>query len=245
MEQALFIITGASRGIGEALARRLLEEGHAVLGVSRREPDPLPSGSYHHLRLDLTETARVGEIVSRARELYDAGRFDFLCLVNNASATEPVGPVEHCAGEAIDAHMRIGLLAPMLLTSLFVERFGGEPIRKKLAFISSGVAFRPLPDESIYCTAKAGLHMFAQCVGVEQKDRPGGFEVVSIGPGMVDTDMQLTVRSKSSEEFAMADFFKQAHADGQLQDPAAVAGKIVALLERRTEQGQYVGVNDA
>jgi len=242
---ALFVITGTSRGIGAALARRIVQDGHTVLGVSRAQPEPLPPGHYHHLPFDLTRTDRVAEIIGRAEELFDAGRFDFLCLVHNASATEPVGPVEHCAPEAIDAHMRIGLLAPMLLTSLFVKRFGGEPLRKKLAFISSGVAFRPLPDESVYCTAKAGLHMFAQCVGLEQKDRTGGFEVVSIGPGMVDTDMQLTVRSKSSEEFAMADFFKQAHAQGQLQDPAVVAGKILALLERRTEQGQYVSVLDA
>jgi benzil reductase ((S)-benzoin forming) len=245
MERAFFVITGTSRGIGEALARRVAQEGHTVLGVSRAAPDPLPPGDYHHLPFDLTRTDRVGDIIGKAGGLFDAGRHDFLCLVHNASATEPVGPVEHCGGEAIDAHMRIGLLAPMLLTSLFVKRFAGEPVRKKLAFISSGVAFRPLPDESIYCTAKAGLHMFAQCVGLEQKDRPGGFEVVSIGPGMVDTDMQRTVRSKSSEEFAMADFFKQAHADGQLQDPAVVAGKILTLLERRTEQGQYVSVNDA
>lgn len=243
--QALFLVTGASRGIGKALAFRLLEAGHTVLGVSRATPDPVPPGDYRHLRFDLARTDRIGEVIDRAEELFEAGRFDFLCLVHNASATEPVGPVEHCSAEAIDAHMRIGLLAPMLLTSLFVKRFGGKPIRKKLAFISSGVAFRPLPDESVYCTAKAGLHMFAQCVGVEQEGREGGFEVVSIGPGMVDTDMQRTVRSKSSEEFAMADFFKQAHAEGKLQDPAAVASKILALLERRTAQGQYVSVNEA
>jgi hypothetical protein len=42
----------------------------------------------------------------------------------------------------------------------------------------------------------------------------------------------------------MADFFKQAHAEGKLQDPDAVAGKILAILERRTEQGQYVSVTD-
>jgi len=245
MERGFFLVTGTSRGIGEALARRLLDEGHTVLGVSRRAPDPLPAGDYRHLSMDLTQVECVGEIVSRAGELYGTEGFDFLCLVNNASATEPVGPIEKCAGTSIDDHLRIGLLAPMLLTSLFIQRFADAPVRKKIAFISSGVAFKPLPDESVYCTAKAGLHMFAQCVGLEQQDRPGGFEVVSIGPGMVDTDMQRTVRSKASDEFAMADFFKQAHAKGQLQDPANVAAKILALLERRTGQGQYVSVQDA
>ena len=244
MKRALFLVTGTSRGIGDALARRLLRDGHTVLGVSRREPDPPPSGSYHHVSFDLTRTSRVGEIVDRLETLYQAGDFDLVCLVNNASATEPVGPIERCPAAEIEAHLQIGLLAPMLLTSRFMERFSGEAVRKKVAFISSGVAFRALPDESVYCTAKAGLHMFAQCLGLEQQDRDGGFEIVSIGPGMVDTDMQQTVRSKSSEEFAMADFFKQAHAEGKLQDPAAVAGKILAILERRTEQGQYVSVTD-
>ena len=245
MKRGFFLITGASRGIGKALARRLLDDGHTVLGVSRAAPDPAPSGDCHHLGFDLTRTDRVGDIVGQAGEIFDAGRFDFLCLVNNASATEPVGPIEKCPGAGIDDHLRIGLLAPMRLTSLFIQRFADAPIRKKVAFISSGVAFKPLPDESVYCTAKAGLHMFAQCVGLEQQDRPNGFEVVSIGPGMVDTDMQRTVRSKASDEFAMADFFKQAHAGGQLQDPADVAAKILALLERKTGQGQYVSVMEA
>lgn len=242
--RTLFLITGASRGIGAALARALLEAGHTVLGISRAEPAWTPSGDYHHLCFDLAQTDGVGRVVSRGRELFEAGRFGFICLVNNASATEPVGPVETCDGAAIESHLRIGLLAPVQLTSLFIREFGGELVRKKVAFISSGVAFAPLPDESIYCTAKAGLHMFAQCVGLEQKDRADGFEIVSIGPGMVDTDMQRAVRSKTSEEFAMADFFRQAHADGKLQDPAGVADKIQRILEGEFPQGQYVSVQD-
>jgi benzil reductase ((S)-benzoin forming) len=244
MKRALFVVTGTSRGIGDALARRLLQEGHAVLGVARKEPEPPPQGDYHHLPFDLTRTSRIGEIMDEVEKVYRAGDFDYVCLVNNASATEPVGPIEKCRAVDIEAHMQIGLLAPMLLTSRFMKQFSGEVVRKKVAFISSGVAFRPLPDNSVYCTAKAGLHMFAQCLGLEQQDREGGFEIVSIGPGMVDTDMQLTVRSKPSDEFAMADFFKQAHAEGKLQDPATVAGKILTILERRTEQGQYVSVTD-
>lgn len=73
--------------------------------------------------------------------------------------------------------------------------------------------------------------MFAPCVGLEQKDKEYGFEVISIGSGMVDTSMQLAVRSKTSDEFAMADFFKQASEDGKLQEPSKVAEKIYAMLK--------------
>ena len=54
--QAMFVITGTSRGIGAALARRIVLDGHTVLGVSRAKPDPLPPGDYHHLGHDLTRT---------------------------------------------------------------------------------------------------------------------------------------------------------------------------------------------
>jgi benzil reductase ((S)-benzoin forming) len=244
MQHALFVITGTSRGIGDALARNLLQQGHSVVGVSRSGHDLTGSANFHHLPFDLTRTSRVGEIMDKVEAIFTAGRFNFVCLVNNASAVDPVGPIEKGPAEQIEAHLAIGLVSPMLLTSRFIQRFTGEAIRKKVAFISSGAAHTPLPDESVYCTAKAGLHMFARCVGLEQKDRSDGFEVVSIGPGMVDTAMQLAVRSKSSDEFAMADFFRQAFAEGRLQDPDAVAGKILSILEGRFEQGQYVSVTD-
>ena len=125
-----------------------------------------------------------------------------------------------------------------------IKRFIDEKIRKKVVFISSGAAFTPLADESIYCSSKAGINMLAQCIGLEQKDKDDGFEVVSVGPGMVDTSMQQAIRSKTSQEFAMADFFKQAFEDGKLQEPGEVAEKIYTILEHTYEQGKYVSVND-
>jgi len=244
MERAFFLITGTSRGIGNALARRVLQEGHSVLGVSRTDPGNLPSAGYRHLPFDLTRSSGIDRIMDEVDREFAGGRFDFACLVNNASAVDPVGPIENSDPAQIEAHLRIGLLSPMLLTSRFMRRFAGEAIRRKVAFISSGAAFTPLPDESVYCTAKAGLAMFAQCVGLEQGDRADGFEIVSIGPGMVDTSMQLAVRSKTREEFAMADFFRQAYEEGRLRDPAQVADAIFAILTGRSAQGQYVSVEE-
>ncbi len=96
----------------------------------------------------------------------------------------------------------------MILTSLFVQKFSDEKILKKIVFISSGAAFTAMPDESIYCSSKAAINMFAQCIGLEQNNREYGFDVIAIGPGMVDTSMQQALRSKKRDEFAMADFFK-------------------------------------
>jgi benzil reductase ((S)-benzoin forming) len=244
MGNGFFLITGTSRGIGEALARKILDEGNAVLGISRNRSGNLKFTNYYHLPFDLTETSRIGQIMEKVNEIVDNQSFDFVCLINNASAVKPIGPIEKCPATEIEAHVKIGLLAPMILTSMFVQRFSNEKIRKKIAFISSGAAFTPLPDESIYCASKAGMHMFAQCVGIEQKNKDDGFEVISIGPGMVDTSMQLAARSKTSDEFAMADFFKQAFEDGRLQEPSKVAEKIYTILGKEYEQGKYVSVSE-
>jgi benzil reductase ((S)-benzoin forming) len=244
MKNGFFLITGTSRRIGEALAQRLLGEGHMVLGVSRNQSDDLRSSKYYHLSIDLTETSKISQIMEKVNEIAANQSFDFVCLVNNASAVEPIGPIEKCPTTDIESHVRIGLITPMLLTSMFIRRFSGEKIRKKVVFIASGAAFTALPDQSIYCSSKAGIHMFAQCVGLEQKDKEQGFEVNTIGPGMVDTSMQRVLRFKTSDEFALAGFFKQAFEAGKLQEPGMVAEKIYAILENKYEQGKYVSVDE-
>jgi hypothetical protein len=57
--------------------------------------------------------------------------------------------------------------------------------------------------------------------------------------------MQQAVRSKTSDEFAMADFFKQAFEDGKLQNPDDVAEKIYAILGNKYDLGEYVSVSEA
>ncbi|MDH3943273.1 MAG: SDR family NAD(P)-dependent oxidoreductase [Anaerolineae bacterium] len=244
MEKGYFIITGTSRGIGEALAANLLEAGHSVLGVARSRSKRLEGERYTHLAFDLTETERVGAIVDKAVELASGQDHTMVCLVQNASATEPVGLIEQCTTEAIEHHLKIGLLSPAALTARFIEAFGEAPVRRKVVFVSSGAAFSPMPGLSIYCTAKAGLHMLAQTVGEEQKSKETEVEVVSIGPGMVDTDMQAVVRGKSDNDFPMGGLFQQAHTDGKLKDVDLVAARMAAMLWERQEQGAYVEVGE-
>jgi benzil reductase ((S)-benzoin forming) len=244
MTNGFFLITGTSKGIGEAIARKILGKGHTVLGVSRTRPENLESPKYHHLAFDLTDPSRMSDIMDQVGVLMAGQKFDFICLVNNASATEPIGPIEKCPPARIASHVTIGLLAPMMLTSLFMGKFQSHAARKKVIFISSGLGSRAMPHTSAYCTAKAGINMFTQCLGLEQKDRANGFEVNAIGPGMVDTSMQQAMRSKTSDEFSAADFFRQAHADGKLQNADNVAAKIYTIIENKYEPGKYVNVSD-
>ena len=240
MKNGFFLITGTSRGIGEALAQKILEQGNTVLGVARGRSATLKSTNYHHLSFDLAETSRICQIMEKIDEVVANQRFDFICLVNNASAVEPLGAIEKCPASEIESHINIGLIAPMILTSLFIRKFSGDRIRKKVAFISSGSAYTALPHESIYCASKAGLNMFAQCVGLEQKDKEHGFEVIRIRPGTVDTSMQQVARSKNRDEYVWVDLAKQMYENGELEDPVKVAETICTILDSQYDQGQEV-----
>jgi len=244
MTNGLFLVTGTSRGIGEALAHALIERGNVVLGVARHRPASLHSPRYQHEDGDLADQATCEHLLARAAMLTAGHGFDFACLVNNASAVEPVGTIENCVPAQIEKHLRIGLVAPMVLTSLFMKVFANFSGRRKIAYISSGAAVTPIPGESVYCAAKAGLNMFARCVGQEQAGRAEPFEMVAIGPGMVNTEMQESVRSRTREDFPMVDYFRKAHEDGILQEPATVAEQICRILDMRLEQGRFVNVGE-
>jgi benzil reductase ((S)-benzoin forming) len=245
MENGFFLITGTSRGIGEALAQKLLGEGNTVLGVARGRSGALKSTKYHHLSYDLADSSAMSQIMEKVDEVVNNQRFDFICLVNSASPLEPVGAIEKCPANEIESHVRICLIASMILTSLFIRRFSDDRVRKKVAFITGGSASTAAPHESIYCGAKAGLTMFAQCIGLEQNQKEYGFEVITIGPGMVDTYMHQVARSKNKNDYVWADLCKQVFEEGKLQAPADAAEEIYSLLEHKFEQGLYVQVSEA
>lgn len=240
MANGFYLITGTSKGIGNALARKLIDEGNTVVGVSRTPSVELGSRRYHHVAADIAELSGLDGIIERANETFRDQDFDFLCLINNASLIEPLGSIEDCSASDIEAHLRIGVTASMTLTSQFMRSFADERIRKKVVFISSGAAFHPMAGASLYCSSKAAITMFAECLGAEQKDREHGFEVHSIGPGMVETPMQQTARSKSSDEFATAEFFKNAFREGRVKTPEEAVEGIYGLLLAEHEQGKYV-----
>jgi benzil reductase ((S)-benzoin forming) len=244
MSSDFYMITGTSRGIGAALASRLLAEGHVVLGVSRSAAESLQSERYHHLKCDLADASAATQIVTKAESLVAEASCEFLCLVNNAARLEPLKAIEECSSFEIEAHIQIGLIAPMALTSKFIHTFAQLACRKKVAFISSGAAIQAMPGASSYCSSKAGLTMFSRCVGMEQKGREKGFETVSINPGMVETDMQVTARSKSDEEFQMAPYFKEAQQSGKVQELGPVVEKIARILTEHQDPGAFVSCTE-
>jgi benzil reductase ((S)-benzoin forming) len=163
-----------------------------------------------------------------------------LCLINNAAMLEPLKSIEDCNAWEINTNLQISLIAPIMLTSCFIKQSNLFQGRRKIIHISSGSGRYPAPDMSIYCTAKAGLNMFTQCVGAEQKSLPYPVEIIAVDPGMVETDMQKHARGKNEEDFKMSAFFKDAYNNGQLQSTENLGKHLIDLINKKIETGKLV-----
>jgi benzil reductase ((S)-benzoin forming) len=183
-----FIITGTSRGIGEAIAKMLLQNNQHVYGISRSHSTLTDYENYQHVTFDLGETDKIGRMLSEImNQIFTNTDFHLICLVNSAAILEPLKAIEQADAAEIKGSINVNLIAPIVMASQFIERTKDFTIRRKIVNISSGSGTYPAADMSIYSTTKAGLNMFTRCIGVEQAGNENPVEIIAVDPGMVET----------------------------------------------------------
>ncbi|WP_419728309.1 SDR family NAD(P)-dependent oxidoreductase [Lichenicola sp.] len=227
----LHVLTGASRGLGAAMLRQLLREGHHVVAAARGAAPELGPGSTGRLdwtRIDLGDPAAARSwVVDALAELSFA---DEAALILNAGILEPVVPVAALQAEALEANMRINLVSPMLVTAGFLEATADRGVKRRVLAISSGAARRGTAHWSAYCASKAGLDNFVRALNSEQAgEADASVRAVSLAPGVVDTAMQESVRGSLIPDRAR---FQALHDEGRLTTPEDAAAAILACLRR-------------
>ncbi len=234
----LTILTGASRGMGLAMARQLLREGHDLVCLSRQPSTELAALATDLGRMceqwpaDLADPApaahRLGEWLARRGPQGLATA----TLINNAGVIPAIAPLGEIAGDDIARALRVGLEAPMLLAGAFLQATGSWPCVRKVLNISSGLGRRAMASQATYCAAKAGLDNFSRCVALEEGLRPNGARVCALAPGVIDTDMQVHLRGADPARFPDQGGFAQLKAQGMLTSPDEAAARVLAYLAR-------------
>jgi benzil reductase ((S)-benzoin forming) len=231
------IVTGTSRGLGEAIVRQLLKKEVIVFSISRSRNTELEemakeSGTlFYPFSFDLYTSHEIEELMDEVFALLDVDSASAVYLINNAGMLAPMKPVERAEASAMIQNVNVNLLAPMLLTSEFLKRTSGAPIEKRIINISSGAGKNPYYGWGAYCTTKAGIDMFTRCVALEEEGKEYPAKVISFAPGVVDTSMQAEIRSTNKEDFINLDRFRALKEDGKLLSPDYVAQAVVDLLE--------------
>ena len=187
------LITGASRGIGEATARLFAREGANVVLTARSE------AVIDEIALDIGENAlSIACDVSKYGDMRDAvehaiGRFGSLdILIGNAGVIEPVAMLAESDpeawGEAIDINLK-GVYHGMRAAMPHMLKQGHGTI----ITISSGAAHNALEGWSHYCASKAGAAMMTKAAHVEGAAK--GLRVMGLSPGTVATQMQREIKA--------------------------------------------------
>ena len=248
----LVILTGASRGLGAAMAEQLLAPGTLLLTLSRH-PSPALQTSASASGATLEQWAiDVGHDVGTAARLetwlhqHATAGFAAAALINNAGLLGPVGPIDRSDAERLATVLRVGLEAPIVLTAAFLRATRDWAIDKRVLNISSGAGRRPIAGWASYCAAKAGLDHYSRVVALDEALRPHPARIVSLAPGVIDTDMQGELRVADATGFPEQSNFIQLKASGQLPTPAAAAARVLAYLARPDFGNQPVAdVRDA
>ena len=238
MPRLLAIVTGSSRGLGEAIAARLLAVDTLVLGIARRRSESLEaiattrSAPLAQWTADLAEPSAVAPRLEAWFAAHAAQAPARTVLINNAGAVATPGPFENVPDSEMLTALHASLDATIVLTAAFLRAtrgFGGD---RRVLNISSGLGRRAMAGSAVYCAAKAGMDHFSRAVALEQAALTGGARIVSLAPGVIDTDMQVQLRNADPARFRDQSTFASLYREGQLLSPDAAAARVLAFLDR-------------
>ena len=198
------VVTGGSRGIGLAIARRLAAAGYNVIAVARRESDELRraksdvvaqgKGGLHFRAFDLSATDAIPAFVKGLRDEFGA----IYGLVNNAGiGTE--GLLANMHNTEIEALLRLNVLSPVILTKYVVRHMMADGAGR-IINMSSIIASTGYNGLSVYGATKAAAAGFTRSLAREVGKL--GITVNAIAPGFIDTELTQTLSDDQRKRIA-------------------------------------------
>lgn len=223
------ILSGASRGLGAAIARRLGSVNASVVLLARSTValEAVATdverfgGKAICVAGDVSDAGVCAQVVEKCRNAF--GGVD--ALINNAAVLPPLAPTIDTDVAQWRRHFEVNVFGPYYLI-----RFAAEYLRQsrgRIVNISSGAANRVIFAAGAYCAAKAALTHLTRVLAVEEPQ----ITSIAVRPGVVDTDMQATLRRVGPQVMPAHEgrFYQELKADGKLEPPD-VPGKSIAWL---------------
>jgi NAD(P)-dependent dehydrogenase (short-subunit alcohol dehydrogenase family) len=177
------VVTGGTRGIGAAIAARLLAEGASVLVCGRTEPARLPAGggrTAEFVQADVREPDQAAALVDRA-----AGRFGRLDIAVNNAGGSPNADAATVSPRFVAKVVALNLLAPFYVAQAANAVMQRQPEGGVIINIGSVAALNPAPGTAAYAAAKGGLTVLTRALALEFGPR---VRVNQVTAGLVRTE---------------------------------------------------------
>jgi len=220
------VVTGSSKGIGAAIAKRLATDGAAVVvnyASSREGADRVVAeiaaegGKAIAVHANIAKKAEIERLFAETKKAF--GRLDI--LVNNAGIYE-FSPLESVTEEQFHKQFDVNVLGLLLASQAAVKQFG--PAGGSIINISSVLSTLGIPNAAVYSGTKGAVDALTRSLASELGSR--GIRVNAINPGMVETE------GTHSSGIAGGDMQKQTEAQtplGRIGQPQDIAGAAVFL----------------
>lgn len=222
----VFIVTGASRGIGFELSRQLRAKGKKVIGIARA----VPADAGDFVAADLAQAEGLAGLIDSLIDKNLTTGTSFT-LINNAGMVDPIGLIGSVSTEEMTTAIAVNLTAPMILSNAFIAKLKDFNGAKRIVNISSGAGRNAYEGWGTYCATKAGLDHFSRVVALEQANAAHPVDIVAIAPGIIDTGMQETIRTSQEEAFPLLDQFIEYKVQGLLSSASQTAEKLISFME--------------
>jgi len=227
-KRRIYIITGASSGLGRAFASLVLhcETTSTVVGIARSNPEL--GDRYTHQLIDLSTQEGL-----QAIEWPDVSSFDEVVLVSNAATIGDLKPVGELNTAKIERDIFLNTTAPLILMNEFYRVYKSSKASKVIINISSGAANYAIESWSMYCSSKAAVNAMSEVFAQELRTNEVDDTLVfAIAPGIIDTGMQKIIRSTDEEDFPDVKRFQEYHDNQELDSPEEVAKKLYFVVEQ-------------
>ena len=223
----ILIITGGNKGLGLGIAEVYQKNNYQVFSINRsivKTTFPIEQFS-----CDLSNSASIEPVLKSVFSEFSSEKIQNLTLINNAGDLGTINTVENLNAEQISYPIQVNLIAPLILSSLFIKLSKDLNCTKKIINISSGAATNPYESWVTYCASKAGLDMMTKVIAKEQLEHKNGVHSVAIYPGIIDTQMQVKLRNTPTENFNNIQRFVDFYKNKQLVNPLQAAEKLFHL----------------
>ncbi|NIM89939.1 MAG: SDR family NAD(P)-dependent oxidoreductase [Candidatus Aminicenantes bacterium] len=231
MDNKKVLVTGASKGIGKAIAKALLNLGYTVIGTSR-DPENITDKvkGLEYVRLDLNDEQSIEECTEKI------GSVDI--LINNVGQSQ-IGPAEELSLEKIKKMFQTNLLGMIKLTQGFLPE-----MRKKrrglIINIGSLVGRFAVPFQSIHAASKSALAAFSWSLRNEVMSY--GVKVVVIEPNDINTTIEPEMTVNDNSEYKKNVLRSKEARDKKMADapgPEVVANKVIKILKKKNPRPFY------
>ncbi len=229
-----YIITGSSKGLGKALLDLLLKDKNNFVYGLARTLDYVHE-RYSQTSIDLSDLSKVGEY-----QFPNLENPEKIVLINNAGMVGDINHVGKLENKRIIDCYNLNLIAPALLINNFLSKYEELNCEKLVLNISSGAGRTPIDGWNVYCSTKAGVDMFSEVLNEEVKLNKSSVTVLSLAPGIIDTEMQNQIREADQSGFSNVERFVNFKKEGELVDPSLTAQQVFRFISEKLLQKEVI-----